>query len=340
MCVWGGVLKLFCIYHRSMPAIKVRGYIPIFAGNKVKSQQSKDGWTDEIALKKRIATSLADDAIDSDNISELNRHLNEMTAIYWIWKHYKDIGSPKFVGITHYRRFFAFNEGIPLEGRTWLPHSSTICRDTIEDATPFIDITYAEQYLAEGYSILTTRKYDTALLGEGDKSCRDRFCHIAAFDPALYDAMECLVLKAHPDYAHEVQALRDRASHYLFNMFVMQKEIFFNYCEFIFPILLELQKKVRTSDINLIRAPAFLAEFLTSMFISHQIRCNQVAIKELSTIYIDHPEYCDRMEHKKGVDYFKSAKDMPGKRLSIPQLIYLLFRSLNPFRLNKRSTKQ
>lgn len=45
---------------------------------------------------------LADDV--GDNLSRYNTYLNEHTGIYWVAKHYTDIGNPEFVGFAHYRR--------------------------------------------------------------------------------------------------------------------------------------------------------------------------------------------------------------------------------------------
>jgi hypothetical protein len=38
------------------------------------------------------------------SISEYNVFLNEMTQIYWVGKHYQQLGNPSYVGFAHYRR--------------------------------------------------------------------------------------------------------------------------------------------------------------------------------------------------------------------------------------------
>lgn len=45
-----------------------------------------------------------------DNISVHNKLLNEMTSIYWAWKHYLELGDPDYVGFNHYRRFFNLDD--------------------------------------------------------------------------------------------------------------------------------------------------------------------------------------------------------------------------------------
>ena len=62
-------------------------YIPIDAGR---------------ILHKPIDGTIGDDTAPS--ISALNPFLNEMTAIFWIGKHYAEIGNPEYVGFAHYRR--------------------------------------------------------------------------------------------------------------------------------------------------------------------------------------------------------------------------------------------
>lgn len=337
-------LKIFTVYHRPMPTVHQNGYEPIFVGNKVRKQKIKEGAVDEALIVKYMKGALTDDACDNDNISGLNRYVNEMTAVYWLWKHYDKIGNPDYIGLSHYRRFFAFDEGLPLEGRNWLPHCPTKVLKFVSDARNLMNAEAAKTYFDDGYQILTTRKYDAALLGEEPpaQSCRERFCQINPdWNGALYDEMERLVLKANPDYEHEVDALKKHASHYLFNMFVMKRELFFKYCEFVFPILLELEKKgTKHTSAGTMRAPGFLCEYLTSMFISHQVR-NGIPVKELNTIYIDFPDGVESQKPTPSAPlpppakpgHCNNAKATRGDRLSFLQLMYLMLRKLGNCRL-------
>lgn len=45
-----------------------------------------------------------------DNISHLNRSLNELTDVYLAWKNYDKLGNPDYICFMSYRRFLIFNE--------------------------------------------------------------------------------------------------------------------------------------------------------------------------------------------------------------------------------------
>ncbi len=55
------------------------------------------------AGKDAIPGTTGDDT--GDNISTRNADVNEMTAIYWVARHYAEIGNPDYIGFDHYRRF-------------------------------------------------------------------------------------------------------------------------------------------------------------------------------------------------------------------------------------------
>ena len=62
------------------------------------------------AGKDAIPGTTGDDT--GDNISTRNADVNEMTAIYWVAKHYAEIGNPDYIGFDHYRRFLEWDYGM------------------------------------------------------------------------------------------------------------------------------------------------------------------------------------------------------------------------------------
>ena len=60
------------------------------------------------AINENIPGTIGDDT--GDNISDLNKRYNEMTAIYWIAHHYEELGNPEYVGFDHYRRYLNWTE--------------------------------------------------------------------------------------------------------------------------------------------------------------------------------------------------------------------------------------
>ena len=52
-----------------------------------------------------------------DNISARNPEVNEFTALYWVWKHYDEIGNPKKIGLNQYRRAFTEEDILQSESK-------------------------------------------------------------------------------------------------------------------------------------------------------------------------------------------------------------------------------
>ena len=51
------------------------------------------------------------------SISKYNVYLNEMTQIYWIGKHYQELGNPEYIGFAHYRRCLEWSAELLLPNR-------------------------------------------------------------------------------------------------------------------------------------------------------------------------------------------------------------------------------
>lgn len=165
-----------------------------------------------------------------DNISEKNPFYSEMTAHYWIWKNVKDV---EYVGLCHYRRLFG-----------------------VEITEKNID------RLMKGYDVMMVTpdyKLDSVY------SCFARF--VSGEDLTI---LSQVVRKLYPQYYPTLVRLCDGVKFYPFNMFICKKELYDKYAEWMFSILFECEKYIRTSPYsNAKRTIGYLAEMITQVFFIH-----------------------------------------------------------------------
>lgn len=144
-----------------------------------------------------------------DNISYLNPYINEVTAFYWVWKNI----SHTVVGFCHYRRFFQLSD----KG-TFL---------TEEEALN----------LLEHYDILI-RPINRNGVSFGEISTLSKSGLFAR------DILRKNLMKTHPDYIDAFDYKMNFTPAYFNNSFVMRKNVFDSYCEWLFSFLLDSVKEL------------------------------------------------------------------------------------------------
>ena len=283
--------KILVIYHKPATLIKSEIFIPIQVGKDIMLEKSKDG---KLSSKNRVwmEKNLIGDNT-GDNISKLNRYFNEMSAIYWAWKHQIDIGNPEYIGFMHYRRHFIFSEQ-NYSKFTWLPKSKVYSYEFIDKKyEKMLDSKYVNNLINQ-YDIIASHTYNANNLDDGHwyRNCKERFAEVAKTSPKWYEMMEDIIYKNYPEYSNELKYLGNEPNHYLCNMFVMKKELFDKYCEFTFDVLFKIYNefKFEKNDMWQTRAIGFLAEFLTSIFISAYKNKNSDKVKELDLTYVEEPD--------------------------------------------------
>lgn len=175
---------------------------------------------------------LGDD--QGDNISALNARYNEMTAIYWVFRHYGEIGNPEFVGFDHYRRF----------------------------------LNWKREWLAPGRAVV--RKWFSWRTLRGQYGC----CH----DRADLEAFIARFKREMPaDYADFDRYWRTHFF-YICNVFVMHRDDFLRYGEFIIRCIGILRAMEEDGSLKIsanpyqARTPGFILEAMTSYWLWHETR--------------------------------------------------------------------
>lgn len=274
-------VKILVAYHRPAEIVRDEVYTPVLAGAAVRTAPTKEGGNH---LDDGFLTQLAFTDEQGENVSSLNRRINEMSVIYWAWKNYALLGDPDFVGFAHYRRFFVQNEELELPKEKWLRNSEIYVYSDPEKFRAAIDSVLIGNALS-GDQVLVPHRYAASQIVENSalKCCKDRFVQLMYGKKGeLYDAMERLVLESRPDFRAEIEYMRTHTDHYVCNMFVMPKALFFDYCSFLFPILFKLVELDHTeTDVDLMRAPGFLSEFLTSLYLASLVREGKIPVRRM-----------------------------------------------------------
>lgn len=156
-----------------------------------------------------------DDA--GENISSKNPYYNELTGIYWAWKNLKDVDA---VGLVHYRRYFYVKKPFTL--------------DNVAKEADFAK-------LLEKYDVIVPTKRNYYI-----ESNYDHYVHAHPAEPL--DKIREIIAADYLDYLPAFDMMMKRRSAHMFNMFVMKKEQFNDYCEFIFSVLSKLEGQIDISS--------------------------------------------------------------------------------------------
>ena len=83
---------------------------------------------------------------------------------------------------------------------------------------------------------------------------------------------EQIVAKLYPEYSEAFSKVMGRTKLHIFNMFVMKKEKFDEYCQWLFTILFELEKRIDISNYNQYesRVFGFISERLFNVWLEKQ----------------------------------------------------------------------
>ena len=250
-----------------------------------------------IQTGRAIATEIFDEMIGDDtgdNISARNNQYCELTAQYWAWKHYEQIGSPEYIGFMHYRRHFIFKEEFQVDkSNRWhpnaciykVPYFDKQCNENLNsnNILSAIDSTY-DCYVYKPYNInffmdnnLYMKEHYIATIPGAKRYVWDVF----------YNAVKSL----YPQYEEVLN--RFSYGHYMIfcNMFIMKKDLFFEFSEFAFNVLDKLYKEVDYSEFDSTeqRFCGYLGEYLLSMFVMI-LQDRNAKIKYLDGYFIEKPD--------------------------------------------------
>ena len=238
--------------------------------------------------KKHFKGMFHDD--EGENISEKNDKYCELTAQYWAWKNIHDAD---YYGFWHYRRFMSFrNENYPMD-----IYYNVIFNDLNENVYEQLNLT--AQSMKENishYDIIVTTATNINSLDSRVHTNREHY-EIASFQfKEDLDVMVEIIKEFYPEFYNISIYYLDEISYgYFCNMFIMKKDIFLKYNEWLFSILEEHEKRRNYTnyDKTAFRVSGYLGERLFGIYYMYLKQNKNYKLLELQRTFFHNVEKDD-----------------------------------------------
>lgn len=225
----------------------------------------------------QVGTALADKKLElrgilhdneGEQISEKNKTYCELTAHYWAWKNEE----ADYYGFFHYRRYLAFDPAIHDEDI----YGNLVYDRIDEKALKEIKLDpKVMQELISWHDIITVRgrKYMQSNFSRKMRQVNiyqeygsAPFQHRKDLDITLQ-----ILKKKYPEFAESADEYMQSDVAYECNMFIMKKELFRNYCSWLFDILFEAEKQIDMTwySVEEYRVMGYLAERLFGIYYTY-----------------------------------------------------------------------
>ncbi|MEA5020606.1 MAG: DUF4422 domain-containing protein [Gordonibacter sp.] len=194
---------------------------------------------------------------EGESISEKNPYYCELTAQYWAWKNIE----ADYYGFFHYRRYLSFSEK---------KFSTNLFADASFDAND--KETLASIGLEESRMREIIEQYDFVLPERGrfsnDLTMREQYDIAIQHRSEDLDCVLDIISERYPHMLDAANHYLDSTSGYFCNMFIMKKDLFYSYCEWLFAILAEHEQRRDFSmyDPASFRVSGYLAERLCGIY--------------------------------------------------------------------------
>lgn len=198
---------------------------------------------------------------EGENISIKNPYFCELTGLYWAWKNLPN----DYLGLIHYRRFFT------TKGRFERRNQ------------PFDNL-----YLTHKEASDLLAEYDVIVPSKRNYYIETLYSHYANTLHAEHlDVTREIIIEKCDEYLESFDKVMKQRGGYMFNMFIMSKELTDSYCSWLFPILFELEKRLPADKYSAFHARFYgrVSELLFNVWLAQYNKNALIKIKEIPFVY-------------------------------------------------------
>ena len=217
-----------------------------------------------------------------DNISALNPYFCELTGMYWAWKNL----DAEYIGLAHYRRHFSFH---PHRKNKW---DNVLTFDELSGYLNRIRVFTPQKrryYIETLYSHYDHTHYINQL-----------------------EETRNIIGEMYPEYISSFDKVVKQRWGYMFNMMIMEQDLFNDYCTWLFSILFELRSRLGEEGLTPFHQRYYgrVSEIAFNVWLNKQIADGKIKKREVKEIPLIHMEPINWW--KKGTA-FLSAKFLKKK---------------------------
>jgi len=249
-------------------------------------------------------TMLGDDT--GDNISEKRATFSELTVLYWMWKNIE----ADYYGLNQYRRYFSFSPKKFFTPNTPVKTKGASLQCVIEDRLNkkavrkyrFNEMAVRKQ--VESYDLVVTEEIDLEKFHRQESNFIQMAKAPHAHILSDFDVLKRIVSEKYPEYMEDFDEyfLRSPMARW-YNCFIMKKDIFHEYCKWLFDILFEFEKRISIkgrSDQQK-RAAAYMGERLTGLYICRLIKQGIYKYRENQLVFFKATENLGQEQKLRGL---------------------------------------
>lgn len=196
-----------------------------------------------------------------ENISAKNPSFCELTGLYWAWKNLPN----DYLGLIHYRRFFSVKRAAE---RRKQPLESLYL--TSEEASK----------LLEQYDVIVPKRRNYYI--------ETLYSHYANTLHAEHlDVAREIIAEKCGQFLESFDEVMKQRGGYMFNMFIMPKELVNNYCSWLFPILFDLEKRIPAEQYSAFHARFYgrVSELLFNVWLKQYSKTKPLRVKSIPFVY-------------------------------------------------------
>lgn len=211
-----------------------------------------------------------------DNISSKNAGYCELTGLYWAWKNLP----ADYLGMVHYRRHFSLYQG--------------------KDKWKSILTESQAERLCKRFDIILPRKRHYYI-----ETLYSHYEHTHYIEHITHTRQ--IISEKYPEYIESFDSVLNQSKGYMFNMFIMKRELLDEYCAWLFDILGELENRVVVDGLSSFQRRFYgrVSEILLNVWLCYRQKNNPVRIAVIKYMHMEHINWRKKLTAFLKAKFFK-----------------------------------